>query len=76
MTARSGSDEGFWQERRVFVTGATGMVGSWLVAELVRLGAQQVVALVLDNDPRSEFFRSGVYRHVTIVDDHTHVRSV
>ena len=48
----------FWQGRRVFVTGATGIVGSWLVKELLALGAY-VVALVRDADPQSEFLRSG-----------------
>lgn len=35
----------FWKERCVFVTGATGFLGGWLLKELVRQGAQ-VVALV------------------------------
>jgi CDP-glucose 4,6-dehydratase len=58
--------EDFWQERRVFVTGATGMVGGWLVRDLLAQGAY-VVALVRDPDPQSEFYRSGVYRATSIV---------
>lgn len=37
----------FWQDRNVFVTGASGFLGSWMVAELNRRGAN-VVALVRD----------------------------
>ncbi len=55
-----------WQERRVFVTGATGIVGSWLVKELLDRGAY-VVALVRDADPRSELYRSGDIRRVSVV---------
>jgi CDP-glucose 4,6-dehydratase len=44
--------------RTVFVTGASGIVGSWLVRSLLSGGAF-VVALLRDEDPRSEFFRSG-----------------
>jgi CDP-glucose 4,6-dehydratase len=56
----------FWQNRRVFVTGATGIVGSWLVKDLLALGAS-VVALVRDSDPQSEFFRSGDYKRTFMV---------
>lgn len=37
----------FWKERCVFVTGATGFLGGWLLKELVRQGAR-IVALVRD----------------------------
>lgn len=63
---RPAGSENWWQGRRVFVTGATGIVGSWVVKELLELGAH-VVALVLDSDPQSEFYRSGADRQVTIV---------
>jgi len=56
----------FWQGRRVFVTGATGLVGSWLVKDLVARGAH-VVVLVRDPDPQSEFYRSGDDRHTAVV---------
>lgn len=52
--------------RTVFVTGASGIVGSWLVRGLLEAGAD-VVALVRDEDPRSEFVRSGDDRRVTQV---------
>ena len=56
-----------WKGRRVFVTGATGVVGSWLVKELLEAGAQ-VCALVLDHDPQSELMRSGDARRCRLVD--------
>jgi CDP-glucose 4,6-dehydratase len=55
-TAR-GPAGGFWQGRRVLVTGATGVVGSWLVKDLLAAGAN-VVALIRDASPQSEFYRS------------------
>ena len=48
----------FWKGRRVFVTGATGLLGSWVVPELVQRGAT-VVALVRDGSPRSRLVRDG-----------------
>ena len=56
----------FWKSRRVLVTGATGMLGSWLVKELVSLKAQ-VVALVADADPQSEFYRGDSHLRVSVV---------
>jgi CDP-glucose 4,6-dehydratase len=56
----------FWNDRRVFVTGATGVVGSWLVKALLAQKAQ-VVALIRDADPQSELFRSGDLRQLSVV---------
>jgi CDP-glucose 4,6-dehydratase len=55
-----------WSERRVFVTGATGIVGSWLVKRLLAQGAS-VVALVRDADPQSELLRSGDIARTSVV---------
>jgi CDP-glucose 4,6-dehydratase len=55
-----------WTERNVFVTGATGIVGSWLVKRLVGLGAN-VVALVRDWDPQTELIRSGDIEKISVV---------
>lgn len=52
--------------RRVLVTGATGMVGSWVVKALLSADAY-VVALVLDADPQTELYRSGDATRVAIV---------
>jgi len=54
-----------WSDRKVLVTGATGLVGSWLVARLLERGAN-VVAFVLDMDPQSELMLSGNDRRVAI----------
>ena len=55
-----------WKDRRVFVTGATGMVGSWLVKELLAQRAY-VVVLVRDADPQSELYRSGDVQRLVVV---------
>lgn len=48
----------FWDRRSVFVTGATGLVGSSLVHRLVQAGAD-VTCLVRDWVPQSEVVASG-----------------
>lgn len=57
---------GFWQDRPVFVTGGTGLVGSWLMQRLVDAGAD-VTCLVRDWVPQSEMVRSGLIGQVKIV---------
>ena len=55
-----------WKDRRVFVTGATGLVGSWLIKQLLELGTH-VVVLVRDWDPQTELIRSGDMTRTTVV---------
>ncbi len=63
----SGTGESsFWRDRPVFVTGATGLVGSWLTGRLLSAGAP-VVCLVRDRVPQSEFFRAGYVDRVSTV---------
>ena len=62
----AGGSSTFWMGRRVMVTGATGIVGSWLTKDLLELGAH-VVALVLDADPQSELYRSGAILRINVV---------
>jgi len=50
----------------VFVTGATGVVGGWLVRRLLELDAS-VIALVRDEPKGSELYRSGDIGRVTRV---------
>jgi CDP-glucose 4,6-dehydratase len=57
---------GFWQGRRTFITGCTGIVGSWLTIALVDAGAQ-VVGLIYDKSPRSHLLRSGYDKHIVRV---------
>jgi CDP-glucose 4,6-dehydratase len=57
---------GFWRDRPTFVTGATGLVGGWLVPRLLESGAA-VVCLVRDWVPQSQLLRCGLSEHVTIV---------
>ncbi|MFW5652867.1 MAG: GDP-mannose 4,6-dehydratase [Planctomycetota bacterium] len=60
--------DSFWTHEAgpVFVTGATGLVGSWLVRALVERRAR-VVVLVRDHDPQSELVRSGLIDSVVVV---------
>lgn len=66
MSSRTATDTLFWRDRPTFVTGATGLVGSWLIRRLVAAGAD-VVCLVRDWVPRSELVRSGYLERVKVV---------
>src|SRR6185369_6277650 len=57
---------GFWRDRAVLVTGATGMLGGWLVRRLLGQSAS-VVCLVRDWVPQSELARTGLIEEVTVV---------
>ncbi len=57
---------GFWLDRPTLVTGATGLVGSWLVARLSEARAD-VVCLVRDWVPQSELVRSGLLERLKVV---------
>ena len=56
----------FWLDRPVFVTGGTGLVGSWLVHRLTQVGTQ-VVCLIRDWVPQSELIRSSDLQKVVTV---------
>lgn len=64
--AGAGMNPSFWARRRVFVTGGTGFLGGWLIAELLERGAE-VVALVRDGAPRSMAVREGLLDRVETV---------
>lgn len=57
---------GFWSDRPTFVTGATGLVGAWLVRRLQEAGAH-VVCLIRDWVPDSELVRAGLTSKATVV---------
>jgi len=64
MTASSPGT--FWRDRRVLVTGGTGLLGGWLVPALLDRGAD-VVALVRDWVPESQLIRGSHLDRVTVV---------
>src|SRR5262245_804553 len=61
-----GAGNGFWRDRRVFVTGCTGLVGAWTVRALLDRGAH-VVGLVRDHVPGSELLRGGLAGRIDVV---------
>jgi CDP-glucose 4,6-dehydratase len=60
------SAETFWLDRPTLVTGATGLVGGWLVNRLRDAGAD-VVCLVRDWVPESEVVRTGLLDQLKVV---------
>lgn len=56
----------FWGDRSVLVTGASGLVGSWLVRRLLLAGAE-VVCLMRDWVPQSAFVQAGSLGQVRLV---------
>jgi CDP-glucose 4,6-dehydratase len=56
----------FWLDRPTLVTGATGLIGGWLVRRLLEQGSD-VVCLVRDWVPQSELVRSGLLEKVKVV---------
>jgi CDP-glucose 4,6-dehydratase len=57
---------GYWKDRNILVTGATGLLGSWLTRALVEDGAA-VTILQRDTVPQSELARSGTLARVNVV---------
>jgi CDP-glucose 4,6-dehydratase len=56
----------FWTQRKVFVTGTTGLLGSWLTEELLARGAE-VVCLVRDWVPNSRAVTGGILDRCNVV---------
>lgn len=56
----------FWLDRPTLVTGATGLVGGWLVERLVQAGAD-VVCIVRDWVPQARLYEAGLADRVKIV---------
>src|SRR5436190_7222080 len=59
-------EKAFWLDRPVLVTGATGLVGGWLVRHLLSVQAD-VICLVRDWVPQSELMRGRLLEHVKVV---------
>ena len=55
-----------WKNRNVFVTGSTGLLGSWLTEELIARNAN-VTCLIRDTVPKSRLVQSGAIDKVNIV---------
>src|SRR5262249_9193573 len=60
-----GGMSSFWQDRPTLVTGATGLVGGWVVQRLLAREAD-VVCLVRDWVPDAEFVRAGLASRVKL----------
>ncbi len=56
----------FWQDRKVLVTGATGLIGGWLVESLLEKKAD-VVVLVRDWVPNSRLVKNNFLDKVNVV---------
>jgi CDP-glucose 4,6-dehydratase len=56
----------FWKDRSVFVTGGTGLLGSWLCSSLVEKGAN-LTCLVRDWVPRSILLKEDILKKINIV---------
>jgi CDP-glucose 4,6-dehydratase len=59
--------DAFWSDKRVLVTGCNGLLGSWLVAKLVKRGAA-VVGLIRDRVMRTQLWRSGIVEQINVVE--------
>jgi CDP-glucose 4,6-dehydratase len=57
------TEDSFWFGRKVLVTGATGLVGSWLVKKLNESGAD-VIVFARDFSPQSELVLSGAFKEI------------
>jgi len=55
-----------WLNKNVFVTGCTGILGSWLVEELLNHGAN-ITCLVRDHIPRSRIYKEGLMNKINVV---------
>src|SRR4029077_4308091 len=59
-------ETGFWRDRPTLVTGATGLVGSWVVRSLLDLGAD-VVSLLRDWVPESDLVQADLIGKTNVV---------
>jgi CDP-glucose 4,6-dehydratase len=56
----------FWGNKNVFVTGCSGLLGSWLTRALVERSAR-VIGLVRDSVPQSNLYRLGLEKEIAVV---------
>ena len=56
----------FWHNKPIFVTGAAGLLGPWLIEQLLAKKAR-IIALVRDSTPDSLLVTSGLDKKITLV---------
>ena len=56
----------FWKNRNVFITGGTGLVGSWMIQRLLAEGAH-LIGLVRDWVPESNLVLNRTHEKITLV---------
>jgi CDP-glucose 4,6-dehydratase len=59
-------DPSFWRDRNVLVTGASGLLGTWLCDALLESGAH-TIGFLRDQVPRSRLELEGIARRMTLV---------
>jgi len=58
----------FWEDKSVFITGGSGLLGSHLIKKLLEHNTYRIVVLVRDYVPKSIFFSEKLNEKVIIVD--------
>jgi len=58
--------DNYWENRNVFITGATGFLGSYLAESLIERKANAII-LVRDWPSRSRFIISGIFQKTTVI---------
>lgn len=61
----SSSHPSFWRDRPTLVTGATGLVGGWVVNSLLEADAD-IICVVRDSVPQSQMTRAGLIDRVKV----------
>jgi len=59
-------NKNFWHNKNIFVTGASGFLGSWLIKELLSFGAR-ITVIIRDYEAHSNFYQFGFDKKVNIV---------
>jgi CDP-glucose 4,6-dehydratase len=55
-----------WLNKNIFITGCTGLLGSWLTEELINLGAN-IIGLQRDQVPQARIYREGIIDKITVI---------
>jgi CDP-glucose 4,6-dehydratase len=66
MESMVNKHKNYWRNKNVFVTGCTGLLGSWLVKTLVENGAN-VIGLIRDWVPKSNLILQSTINKITTV---------